>query len=478
MLKKIKTLIPIRVIELDHRSLALSRILLGLLIALDAIFRLGNFRAHYTDFGVLPLEALFKLAKPAGLCIHCHAHSDEGVVFLFLLQIIFGILLSIGWKTRFSLLASWLLTVSLHFRNPLIIDGGDVLLRSFLFWLYFTPLNQHFSVDARKLKERSHRSRRIIYFALPIQLFLMYFMSALLKTGADWWPLGTATGYALSLEAFVTPLGKWLTLFPEALKHMTRAVYILELWGPFLLLMWGYYRLAGVILFIFFHFSLGLALDLALFPWIAYGCLISLLPSEFWNFFKRFKVENHHPSEFQHSSSIKHHFETALVSLLLLTVIAWNISDYIKKPIPKPIRKVVRALHIDQYWGMFAPYPLKDSGWFEFGLLLKNGEYVYAFVHDTMEEQWDMETKKPKYGALYFVDQRWRKYLVNIWDKKNLKYRPHLAQYLCRKWNEDFSDESDKASKLDMDFRLFVNKDYLAPARGPSHVRLGQFECK
>ncbi|MEZ4814507.1 MAG: HTTM domain-containing protein [Bdellovibrionota bacterium] len=195
-----------RALDLDLRSLAVCRIGLGFIVFLDSLFRLSNLQAHYTDFGVLPLNVLYKLYKPTGPCLHCLSSSYDWTIALFIAHAVFGLMLMIGWKTRFSILASWLLTVSVQFRNPLVIDGGDVLLRCYLLWMLVLPVSERFSIDSRKNKNPSTNNLSYFNLALPLQCFLLYFMSALFKTGADWWPLGTATGYALSLDAFVTPL--------------------------------------------------------------------------------------------------------------------------------------------------------------------------------------------------------------------------------------------------------------------------------
>lgn len=466
-----------RILELDLRSLAVARIGLGFFLFLDTCFRALNFKAHYTEFGVLPLSILEKLYRPQGPCLHCWYSADSWVAALFFIQAIFALTLMLGFKTRLSLLVSWLLTISLQYRNPLIIDGGDVLLRCFLVWMFFLPVAKHFSLDAKKNKSAATSSVHWFNFSIPLQLFMLYFMSALLKTGQDWWPLGTATGYALSLEAFVTPFGRWLTQFPESLKILTRLVFVTELWAPVLLLMWGRFRMAGAFIFIAFHAGLALAMDLALFPWIAFSCLAALLPKEFWDF-----IETHFQKKAQSTyleiknTKIQHAF-CALIVPVFLTAMAWNYATYTKKALPKSVARIGRWFHVDQYWGMFAPYPLKDSGWYEFGVELWNGQYVYAFVNDKMEDNWDEKIHRPKSGNKYFVDQRWRKYLVNLWDKKNAKFRPALAAYLCRKWNSDFPAPSDKALHVDMEFTLFQNKEYLKPAREPANINLGTYKC-
>ena len=460
-----------RVFELDLRSLAVTRVSLGFLSVIDCLFRLQDLEAHYTDFGVMPLNSLYSLYTPRGPCLHCFSSSFGWLYLIFGLHILTAILFMVGWKTKASNFFLWLFTISLHFRNPLIIDGGDVLLRCFLLWMFFLPTAEYYSIDAKHKKVTATQTTWWLNPMLALQLFMLYFTSALLKTGADWWPLGTAAGYALSLEAFVTPFGKWMTQFPETLRFLTRAVYLVELWGPFLLLCWGRLRLLGVFIFVCFHAGLGLCLDLALFPWFAYACLFALVPREFWEFVKKTKDREHYQiPNFQKAFSV-------LGLPFFCLAIAWNVYTYIQKPLNRIANDSAQWLHIDQYWGMFAPYPLKDSGWYEFGVRLWDGQYVYTFVDDKMESEWNQDKGRPENTYHYYVDQRWKKYLVNLWDKSNAKYRPLLAAYLCRKWNRENVIPSDKALKLDMVFTLYQNVEYLKPARGPSSIDLGNYDC-
>ena len=45
---------PREIFSLDLRSLALFRLGLGLVLVFDLCSRLGDVRAHYTDYGILP----------------------------------------------------------------------------------------------------------------------------------------------------------------------------------------------------------------------------------------------------------------------------------------------------------------------------------------------------------------------------------------------------------------------------------------
>src|SRR6478672_4566287 len=96
-----------RSFELDLRSLAVARAALGFLVFLDCIFRLTNFSAHYTEFGVFPLAVLIKLYKPLGPCLHCLNSSDMWMALMFAIHAAAGIALMFGWKSRFSIFMCW-----------------------------------------------------------------------------------------------------------------------------------------------------------------------------------------------------------------------------------------------------------------------------------------------------------------------------------------------------------------------------------
>src|SRR3989338_10114953 len=50
--------------SIDLRSLAIFRILIGLVIVIDLICRLGDVALYYSDQGVLPREVMLNSARP------------------------------------------------------------------------------------------------------------------------------------------------------------------------------------------------------------------------------------------------------------------------------------------------------------------------------------------------------------------------------------------------------------------------------
>ncbi len=124
--------------EIDLRALAAFRIAIGTLVIVDLLLRSRHLTAFYTDDGVLPLEALFSDYSS----VHSlHAVSGEAWVqaLLFCVAGLFALAMIVGYRTRLATIVSWLLLLSLHARNPMILNGGDALFRMLLLWGIFLP---------------------------------------------------------------------------------------------------------------------------------------------------------------------------------------------------------------------------------------------------------------------------------------------------------------------------------------------------
>jgi len=94
-------------------------------------------------------------------------------------------------------------------------------------------------------------------------------------------------------------------------------------------------------------------------------------------------------------------------------------------------------LRLDQYWNMFAPFPIKEDGWYVIPAQLRDGAKVDLF-RDGQPLQWD----KPALISAMFKNDRWRAYMMNLFfDKHNEIHLLQYAQYLCRQWNDDHPHE-------------------------------------
>lgn len=442
----------------DLRSLALCRIGLGLLIIIDLMMRSSDLMAHYSDEGLLPRQAVYDLFNYPGIWLSPYFFSGSAIFqgCLFVLTGIFAFFLMVGYYTRISAIICWFLLISLHDRNTMILYGGDGILRMTLFWCLFLPTEAYGSIDRLLSSSKHAPPSRIISMAtvaILLQVCIIYWQGIGYKWNSSWFQ-GNAIEYALNLDEFVSPAGLWLKEQHTLLKPLTYLTFYMEMLGPLLAFCpfyTGPIRIFVVFAFSIMHICFGLFLELGLFPAICITSWLPFLPSYFWDVFL---PRLHFP--FQWFTQVReriapffHNFrkrplisttslvENLFAGFLIVYVILLNISGVMDwKP---PLignwgwKKLANALHIDQAWTMFS-VPLYDSGWYVVSGSLLNGKHVDLF-DDGKKITW----KKPKTVSHTFGNDRWRKYMTNIWWKENYKLRPYYGRYLCHSWNSQHS---------------------------------------
>ena len=128
-----------------------------------------------------------------------------------------------------------------------------------------------------------------------------------------------------------------------------------------------------------------------------------------------------------------------LAGLFLVYVITYNISlyDRFNWKITENTDWVTEvqdfaAIGLYQNWKLFAPYPMKDDGWYVIPGKLADGQIVDLWRKGS-SVNWD----KPSQVRHDYKNNRWVKYMSNIWMAKNSHYRVYFGRYLCRDWNSD-----------------------------------------
>ncbi len=154
-------------------------------------------------------------------------------------------------------------------------------------------------------------------------------------------------------------------------------------------------------------------------------------------------------------------------------VFLWNLRttnfSTFSKFFPKKINGIAQIFRIDQKWNMFSPYPLVNDGWFVIPGNLKDGSQV-----DLMKGGREISWEKPKSFDETFKNERWRKYLMNLYKKDYSEHRPYYAQYLCREWNRNHRG-AEELERLEIFFMLERTlKDGVAPIQ---KVSLLEYEC-
>jgi hypothetical protein len=480
-----------RLFGIDLRSLALFRIALGCCVLGDLATRATALEAHYTDFGILPRSVVVdNFWNPANVSLHLINGSVTGQAILFFVAAVFGAMMLVGFYTRVATIASWVLLVSLQLRNPLVLQGGDILFRSLLFWAMFLPLGARLSIDAAGAKghRRPTRVLSVATAALLLQVALMYWCTAALKRGKEWIPDGTAIYYALHIEEFAKPFGIWLRQFPEPLHGLTYGVWGYEVLGPFLLFLPVFFlpfRLLGILGFVGLHIGLYSCMELGIFPFISAISMIPFIPCEVWETLALWR-EDHLLGLSSFADSLRQSIDkrvsalslpgplawagtgttefrsvawqtgtgtravsvqdlpreqsnfwfwtgNAFCALFFVYVVFWNLAGIpaMKLAVPDRIHWVADLFRLDQYWDMFAPYPAREDGWWVVPGTLEDGSEVDVLHQTPSAPSWEA----PERISASFANDRWRSYSMMIWLVENESYRLYYAQYLCRLWN-------------------------------------------
>lgn len=439
----------------DLRALAFMRIGISIILLLDLLIRSLSIKAFFTDEGILPISIL-KQYHWNDFYFSFHAlHGDLWLqILLFILNTVSVFLLLIGYRTRMLTFICWVFLVSLQNRNPFILQSGDDLLRMTLLFSIFLPWGNRYSVSDTARLPTNYLSFSSIGYLLLVSS--VYFFSALLKTSPEWHSEGTAIYYALSLDQIRLPLGTLIYPYPSLLKSLTFIVYHIELIAP-LILIFPFpkkFKLVGIILIALLHIGISVTVYVGLFFLIGLITLLGLMPGITMNWVEqKFKLNQQSNKEMPTPYSSSFTFDiinlakNSFIGMIICYCLLLNLSSL--KSFPYGLSSKVVAfgsiLRLEQNWGMFSPYILKDDGYYVFSGLDKQNKPI-----DIKHQLNKVSFLKPIPLVSEFESDRWRKYSENYAFKNNNYMRPYYCHYLLKKWN--LENPGNKISELTIYF--------------------------
>ena len=494
-----------RRLGVDARALAAVRISLGCLLLADLLLRSRSLVAFYTDAGVLPRAVL---REQFGGLHHLSLHTISGEawvqVVLFAVAAGFAAALALGYRTTTATVVSWVLLVSLHARNPVVLNAGDSILRRLLFWSVFLPLGGRWSLDALRASESGSAAQRAVRraarigsddvgdadgtddadradgaaddessgnvtriprrvasvasAALLIQVVLVYTVNALFKLRGDRWAGGEGLAYALSLDQLTVRLGDVLVEYPALLAVLDRLWLGLLVFSVLLVLLTGRARTLLVSLFVAMHVGMALTMRLGVFPLVSIVGLLPFLPSSVWD--AATSAAKRGARRFGASRS---RWRDRLVR------VERGLSG---SGAPKPTSRVARwkrRLGPPVVAGLLALVLVWNAATLGY-VALPDGA---TSVADPGEYRWDMfapdprdtdgwyvvpgeldsgnrtdafhgssvRWDRPPDAARTYPDVRWFKYLVDLRRPDHAELREHFAAYLCQRWSERHDSE-------------------------------------
>lgn len=431
----------------DARALAALRIALALLLLADLALRARNLTAFYADAGVLPRETLRALYPTIStISLHALGGSLAFEAGLFVLAAAFACALAAGYHTRLAVLASFVLLVSLHARNPLVLNGGDSLLRRLLFWSLFLPLGARWSLDALARGDDADdggapRIATVATAGLLVQVVLVYAVNALFKHQGALWPAGEAVRYVFSLREFVVLAGPLFVGHPLVLTAADYAWLALVACSPLLLVLTGRARAALAGLFAAAHLGMLATMRLGLFPLVAVAALLAFFPPFVWDRLaaatagvreRAVRAGTRANATLPRASlpapsALRRAVGVAVPVLLvacLLGMGVWNAMSLGLVAAPDG------SVNPQRYgWSMFAPDPPHVDNWYVLPATTTSGARVDALTGGAVS--WD----PPDSFAAVYPSARWRKYLENVQRSGSDRLARDFAGYECARWN-------------------------------------------
>ena len=202
--------------------------------------------------------------------------TDAMVHMVMAANLLFIVLLLVGFLTPLSAVMVFLTLTTLHHRNSAIVHGGDTTLRLLSFLLMFSQAGGALSVDSLWLGSSGDASPWALRL-MQIQLCAIYYRSAFWKLRGKTWLDGTACYYPLQIHEFSRNRFPALTSRLWAIRVMTWSTLVIEVLFP-LLVWFQETRYVCLISAVALHLGIEATMRLHLFSWSMLVFLIVFVP--------------------------------------------------------------------------------------------------------------------------------------------------------------------------------------------------------
>ena len=486
-----------KLIAIDFRTLALFRVGLGVSILVDLCLRASDLSAHYSDSGAFPRSAFFNAMSSTGfLSLHFANGSVEFQTVLFALHALFAVMLLVGYRTRLATAVCWFLVASLHVRNPLLLHGGDIILRFLLLWSIFLPLGARASIDAMVRSSDEDQPQAVESTAsllILLQVVFVYIFPVYHRLeGAPWITEGNAVFLTLNADILTTDFGKSLLDYPRFLTVATYATLIVEMFGALLAFCPFYTSVVRCILVLVFslmHLGFGLCLALETFIFIPILGWLLFIPSELWDkiswradkFFPveqvRLFVRSWLPMRKESPANLSRISNITVTTLFCLSFVALSEEAFFSKGevFPEKLSVVEEACLLRQSWEMFAPTPPVYDGWMVVPGTLENGDQV-DLVNGGRQLVWSKPKSIPKrHQNIRWTAYYWRLLMYHREEPLLQRFVESYARFHCRAWNENRGEHGKLQSVEIALMSEKIQPDYsVSPAK---RITLFKTEC-
>ncbi|MDZ4839431.1 MAG: HTTM domain-containing protein [Bacteroidota bacterium] len=424
---------------LDLRAVAVVRILLGIGLLFDLYLRCQVLQAYYSEYGMVPAIGLGEQGFPNTIwSIHTLPTNYAELIILICIEAIVYISFTLGLFTKLSNIASLFLILSAQYRNVLVLNGADQLMRMLIFWLIFTPSGRLFSLD-RLIFKRSvpNYISFIPSIALIIQVSSIYIFGAITKESREWWISGEAVYLAFQIDTLAKAPAVWLRQYPEILRYVNYFTVYTELLIGIAVWMRTQWRPAAIFLLL-----AGFCLHIGFFTFLIVGpfaymnvvALIILTPSWVWDkvavYVKVFRLNMSTIYSYRYS------WLKLPVNGFVICCVIWistkNLSSISWYPmqVPSPVEEWGYYIGLQQEWRFFAPKPPLDDLWPVLRFTLADGRVVNAIDTSLPADP----LVKPKLISASWLNYKEQKLWANLADFQTFQMQSLAYHYSL--WNK------------------------------------------
>ncbi len=483
--------------EADLAPVALFRILYGVQL-FNWFWQLyPNLTPFFTDDGIFPRRQLLALyPERASLLGLVGEWWQVAAVWAF--SCLVAVALAAGWRTRTACLLAFVLLVSFQWRDPLILDGSDLVFRFMPLWLMFTNAGELYSIDAlRRARPASGRGWALPVRILELQVAWIYLATGIEKLSGALWVDGTAAYYALQLEhTFGRSWARAVALQPVLVKLISWSTLAIELaFLPLAMIPSRVTRIVAVVVAAGLHLGILVLMNVGNFPVIMLSALVLFLPPARVRAFVdasaralrdrlptallswgkgvvTFAVERLPPPA--SGAARQSGPRRGLAAVALLAFALFVFSTAVPRAL-EPLRpsgdaaSLVRFLSLDQRWDMFSPDPARTDGWLRGPARLTDGTTFDLYTGGPADDQ------SERYSDPLYT--RWDKVHERIANAGYGDYRLEYARYFCRVRNLHLRPGQ---MPLDTFELIYIELVVRAPEEGPpliNEYRLWSQKC-
>lgn len=188
-------------------SVCVLRILLGILIVVSTLMFLPESANYFGPQGLVSENSINRYHGEGHFSLlFLLPRTDSSVSAVLYCLLLSSICMALGLHTRATTVIAFVCLVSLHHRNPLIMNGGDTLLRVLCFLMIFAPAGAMYSLDALNSRKKSPAPPLHAPWAqrlIELQICALYCQAFWCKAMGDDWVNGDAVFYATHMPEYV-----------------------------------------------------------------------------------------------------------------------------------------------------------------------------------------------------------------------------------------------------------------------------------